>query len=146
MQTLILQLQKASPIINFIFLAVIFTIIVLIFIGHDIALIYRHNHLQYTSSVSCSPWSNPNCYEKLIQKIHKAKHFILIKKPMVLENGEDVINALAMEEKRIPIKFILDKDLEKYHLFFLNDEVRLWIDTKPKSYEEKSSGLLFNDI
>ncbi|MFZ0218611.1 MAG: hypothetical protein WAL30_00170 [Candidatus Aquirickettsiella sp.] len=117
----------------------IFILVYLIFTIVNMSIVYIHNHFRNTSSISCSTyWSNQDCYQKLIQKIHNAKHFILIQQPNVLENGEDVINALSeAENRKILVKFISDKDLKKYNFPLFDDETRLWIDTKPESYEER---------
>lgn len=108
-----------------------------------VASIYVYNQFQTTSSVSCSlNFTSHDCYQKLIQKIHKAKHFILIQQPNMLKgkDGKNVLNALEeAENRKISIKYISDKNLIKYHFPLLDNEARLWVDTTPKSYEEIKS-------
>ncbi|TLY46073.1 MAG: hypothetical protein E6K54_08570 [Gammaproteobacteria bacterium] len=117
-----------------------------------IALIYVYKQFQTNSSISCSlNFSNQDCYQKLIQKIHiqkihKAKHFILIQPPNMLKGkgGKNVINALEdAKNRKISIKYILDKNLIKYHFPLLDNEARFWIDTKPKSYEEVKNQIIY---
>ena len=143
MQTQKLQLKEIISVIPRLFGLTIF-LTILAYSGY-IASIYVYNQFQNTSSVSCSlNFSNRDCYQKLIQKIHKAKHFILIQQPNMLKgnDGKNVLNALEEAENRnISIKYILDKDLKKYNfpIFNFDAETRLWIDTEPKSYEEIKS-------
>jgi hypothetical protein len=156
MQTLKLQLlerleplNKVLSIISRLFWLSIFLIFITFFAY--IASIYIYNRFQTTSSVSCSlSFSNPDCYQKLITKIHKAKHFILIKQPNMLKgnNGKKVLNALKeAENRKVSIKYISDKSLLKYNIPLLDNEARLWIDTKPKSYEEVKNQIIYiNDV
>lgn len=141
MQTQKLQLKEIISVIPRLFgLTIILTI--LAYSGY-IASIYAYNQFQNTSSVSCSlNFTSHDCYQKLIQKIHKAKHFILIQQPNMLKgnDGKNVLNALKeAENRKISIKYISDKNLIKYHYPLFDNEARFWIDTKPKSYEEIKS-------
>lgn len=144
MQTLKLQilerltlLNEALSVISRLLWLIIFALIIYV------ASIYVYNQFQNTSSVSCSlNFTSHDCYQKLIQKIHKAKHFILIQQPNMLKgnDGKNVLNALeAAKNRKVSIKYISDKNLIKYHFPLFDNEARLWIDTKPKSYEEIKS-------
>jgi phosphatidylserine/phosphatidylglycerophosphate/cardiolipin synthase-like enzyme len=144
MQTLKIQLlERLKPlnevlsVISRLLWLIVFALIIYV------ASIYVYKQFQNTSSVSCSlNFTSHDCYQKLIQKIHKAKHFILIQQPNMLKgnDGKNVLNALKeAENRKISIKYISDKNLIKYHYPLFDNEARFWIDTKPKSYEEIKS-------
>ena len=98
MQTLKIQLlERLKPlnevlsVISRLLWLIVFALIIYV------ASIYVYKQFQNTSSVSCSlNFTSHDCYQKLIQKIHKAKHFILIQQPNMLKgnDGKNVLNAL----------------------------------------------------
>jgi beta-lactamase regulating signal transducer with metallopeptidase domain len=89
MQTLKLQLLERLKPLNEVLSVIskLLWLIVFVLISY-VASIYVYNQFQNTSSGSCSlNFSNHDCYHKLIQKIYKAKHFILIQQPNMLKGN-----------------------------------------------------------
>ena len=75
------------------------------------------------------------CTHKIIEKVHQAKHLILIQRGFIA--SEAVINSLLEAEKKgVAVKIISDKNLKEYNFISFDDVIRLWVDTKPAKYEE----------